>query len=153
MNGIRITAMAMAVVFASAVSSAAQDKGYWRADSSNAKSTTGDIVISDMKLSINFSRFTIAEIRNLTPAETAAVFDASSNSNAHGDLYRLMIPGSKSFLHHNTLCGSDDTQWMATWASGQQLQVAFFSGAKMPVFTVDALSNSSNVCGLFSYQR
>jgi len=66
----------------------AQEKGYWRAASSNASSITGDIAISDTKLSINFLGFTIAQIRPLTPAETSAVF-ASEPTGAAGNLYRL----------------------------------------------------------------
>lgn len=134
-------------------SGAAQDRGYWRAASSTANSITGDIAISDAKLSIEFARFTIAAIRTLTPAETAAVFDADSNARGSGSLYRLNIPASKVFRHHNTLCGSQDTQWMVTYFSGQELQVAFFSGAKMPVFTVDALANSTDLCGTYSHIR
>ena len=43
--------------------SAAQDKGYWRAASNNASAITGDLSISEAKLSINFTSFTIAHIR------------------------------------------------------------------------------------------
>jgi hypothetical protein len=56
-------------------------------------------------------------------------------------------------LHKNTLCGSDDAQWMATYVVGKDLQIAFFSGATMPVFTIDALANNPNLCGTFTYTR
>jgi len=36
---------------------------------------------------------------------------------------------------------------------GQQLQVAFFSGASAPVLTVEALGKSTDLCGTFSYVR
>jgi hypothetical protein len=143
--------MTLAVVCS--LSGQAQDKGYWRAASSNAKTITGDVTISDGKLSINFARFTIAEIRKLTPEETAAAFDANSNANCGATLYRLSIPAAKTFLRHNTLCGSEDTQWMATYASEDGLQVAFFSGAAMPVFKVDVLANSTSACGVYAYVR
>jgi hypothetical protein len=135
------------------LSAAAQDAGYWRAASSEAKAITGDIVISGLRLTINFSNFTIAEIRALNHTEASAAFDADPSAPGYGNLYRLDIPASKKFEHHNTICGSDDTQWMATWNSGNDLHVAFFSGANMPTLTMDALANSSTLCGNFTYQR
>ena len=141
------------LVLACSLSSSAQDMGYWRAGSSSAKTVTGDITISDSKLAINFSRFTIAQIRKLQPAEALAAFDADASAGGSGNLYRLSIPASKQFSHHNTLCGSDETQWMATYAAGNNLQVAFFSGSSMPVLTAEALTNAPNLCGTFSYVR
>jgi len=131
----------------------AQDKGYWRAVSSNANGITGDLTISDSRLSINMTAFPIAQIRPLKAAESSAVFDADPGEGGSGYLYRLSVPGARRFLHRNTLCGSDDTQWMATYVHGRALRVAFFSGTDMPVFTPDALANSSDVCGTFSYSR
>jgi hypothetical protein len=112
---------------------------------------TGDIVISDAKISINFLGFTIAQIRRLDPAETSAAFDADSNAGGTGNLYRLNIRAAQRFLHHNTLCGTEDTQWMAAYVSGQDLKLAFFSGSAMPVGTL-TLANSTP-CGTFSYTR
>ena len=131
----------------------AQDKGYWRATSTNADAITGDLSISESKLSINLTAFPMAQIRPLKPAESSAAFDADPNDGGSGYLYRLNVPATRRFLHHNTLCGSDDTQWMATYVHGRTLRVAFFSGADMPVITPDALANSTDVCGTFSYSR
>ncbi|WP_109485160.1 hypothetical protein [Occallatibacter savannae] len=131
----------------------AQDKGYWRAASANANQTTGDIVISDSKLTIDFLGYSLAPIRKLTQIEVGAAFDVDVNAAGGGDMYRLAIPGDKRFLHKNTLCGSEETQWMVTYVDGSTLHVAFFSGASMPVLTAEALSNSSDVCGIFSYGR
>jgi hypothetical protein len=135
------------------LSSSAQDGGTWRAAGSTAVAITGDIAISDTKLLINFTPFTIAQIRKLDPAETGAAFDIGNGPAGTGNLYRVNVPAARRFLHHNTLCGSDETQWMATYISGRDLQVAFFSGTKMPVFTSEALANSNNLCGMFSYVR
>lgn len=132
---------------------AAQDKGPWRAASSTAKDITGDIDIGNLELIINFSAYPLAQIRPLTPDEAAAAFDADRDAPGGGNLYRLQVPPDKRFKHHNTLCGSDETQWMATWGSGSSLQVAFFSGSKMPVLTLDALNGSSAVCGIYAYVR
>lgn len=132
---------------------ASQDKGYWRAESSNANQITGDIAISDAKLTINFLAYSLASIRKLTAAEAGAAFDVDVNAAGGGNLYRLSVPGDKRFLHHNTLCGSEETQWMATWLEGRTLHVALFSGGNMPVLTGEALSNSTDVCGIFSYSR
>jgi hypothetical protein len=82
-----------------------------------------------------------------------AAFDADVNNPGAGNLYRLDIPADKRFSHHNTLCGSEDTQWMATYVDGKDLQVLFFSGGEMPVLSGEALANSSNVCGRFGYER
>lgn len=141
------------LVLACSLSSAAQDRGYWRAASSTAAAITGDIAIGDARLTINFTGYSLAAIRKLGPAEVAAAFDADVNAGGSGNLYRLKVPASKRFLHHNTLCGTEDTQWMATYVEDRTLQVTFFSGPDAPVFTVDALANSADLCGSFTYVR
>ncbi len=145
--------LAAVVALMCSLAAAAQDRGYWRAASSTANAITGDIAISNNKVAINYSNFTLAPIRTLGSAEVAAAFDADVNAGGSGYLYRLNIPADKRFLHHNTLCGTDDTQWMATYVSGRNLQVKFFSGSDQPVFTLDALNNSMAVCGTFTYAR
>ena len=136
----------------------AQERGSWSPASKTAQAITGDITFSDSRMTINFFTLTIAEIRPLTPSEISAAFDTaeSTGTATTGHLYRLSIPGDKRFLHKNTLCGSDETQWMATYVSGKsgkQLQIAFFSNATPPVFTIEALRDSPNLCGTFSYAR
>ncbi|MGA8044508.1 MAG: hypothetical protein WCA37_17065 [Terracidiphilus sp.] len=141
------------VVLAGSLACAAQDKGYWRAASNSAVSITGDITIANAKVTINFSTFPLAPIRTLSTAEVAAAFDADVNVGGNGNLYRLNVPAAKRFLHHNTLCGTEDTQWMATYVEGKTMQVAFFSGANAPVLTMDALANSTDLCGTYTYGR
>ncbi len=153
MNTRILLRIAAILVLACSISCAAQDKGYWRAASNTANSITGDIEISGNKLSINFTGFLIAKARELAPAEVSAAFDADVNAGGTGSLYHLVVPASKRFLHHNTLCGTEVTQWMATYASGNTLQVAFFSGSAGPVFTMDALAHSSDLCGTYTYVR
>jgi hypothetical protein len=132
---------------------AAQDKGYWPAASSTANSITGDISISDAKLTLNFTTYPMVQARDLTPPEVSAVFDADISAGRTGVLYRVTVPASIRLLHHNTLCGTEDTQWMATYVSGRNLLVAFFSGVDPPVFTFDAISHSTDLCGTFTYAR
>src|SRR3984957_3677316 len=84
---------------------AAQDKGYWRASSSTARSITGDVALSDEKISINLVSFTVARIRGLEQGEASALFDADGTGGGNGSLYRLIVPGEKKFLHRNSLCG------------------------------------------------
>jgi hypothetical protein len=132
---------------------AAQERGMWRAESSTARSITGDVALSGEKISINFSTFPMIRIRSLDKSESSAAFDAVSTPDGTGSLYSLSIPGTKKFLHKNTLCGTEDAQWMATYVSGHALQLAFFSGQKSPVFTLDAMANSTNLCGTFSYAK
>jgi hypothetical protein len=148
-----LLAAALPWLIAGSVPAPAQDKGPWRAASSEAKTITGDLGVYDGKLILNFSTFPLAEIRSLTPDEAAAAFDADRTVPGGGNLYRLNIPADKRFQHHNTLCGSDATQWMATWAAGSGLHVAFFSGAAIPRLTLDALANSPTLCGSYGYVR
>jgi hypothetical protein len=132
---------------------AAQDKGYWRASNQTAQSITGDIFIAEGKLTINFMAFPLAQIRQLTSPEISALFDADSRSAAGANLYRLDIPASRRFLHKNSLCGSEDTQWMVTYVENRNLHVAMFSGPNIPVLTFEAISKSTDVCGTFNYTR
>ena len=132
---------------------AAQEKGYWRAASSTAQSITGDVTLSGEKIAINFSSFTIAQIRVIEPGELSAVFEAAGGAGASGNLYRLSVPAGKVFLHKNTLCGSEEAQWMVTYVSGHELHLAFFSGQKMPLMTPDAIANTTDLCGVFLYAR
>ncbi len=134
------------------MTAAAQERGTWRAASSTAQSITGDVAISDDKLFINFSGFAIAQIHGLAPGEVTAVFE-DSGAGGSGSLYRLNIPADKKFLHHNSLCGGEDTEWMATYVAGHTLHLAFFSGQKAPVLTPEAIANSTDLCGTFSYVR
>jgi hypothetical protein len=149
----KLVGVVLGSLLACSVSARAQEAGAWRASSSSATSITGDISISDEKLFLNFYSFPMARIRDLEPGEVSAAFDVDSNAGGRGRLYRLSIPGSKKFLHKNSLCGSEDTQWMAAFVEGRSLHVAFFSGQKMPVFTPEAFANSTDLCGTFTYGR
>ena len=130
-----------------------QDMGNWRASNQTAKSITGDIALAPEKLYINFIRFTVSRIRALDATEVSAALEADPSTHPTGSLYRLSIPPEQKFLHKNTLCGTDETQWMATYVDGKLLKVAFFSNAKPPVFTLEALKDSPNLCGTFTYVR
>ena len=131
----------------------AQVQGNWRAESKTARSITGDLVFGSERLSLNFMTFPVAEIRPLTQDEVLAAFSSAEGGKGTGHLYRLSIPGEKRFLHKNNLCAGLETQWMATYRNGKNLDLAFFSNAAPPVFTVEALNTSVNLCGTFSYTR
>jgi hypothetical protein len=156
----------LGLLMASCLVGAAQEKGYWRAASTTAVSITGDITISDAKVTINFTNFPLAQIRKLEAAEVSAVFDTDANAGGSGNLYRLNISGAQRFLHHNTLCGTEDVEWMVTYVLNKDLRIAFFSGSSQPVFQFEAqagssqpvfqfeaLRNSASLCGTFSYAR
>jgi hypothetical protein len=148
--------IALALVLAAACTAGAraqEDRGYWAAASTNAKAITGDVSIGELKVAINFATFPLAPIRRLKPAEVSAVFDADVNAGIEGSLYRLKVPPWQRFLHKNTLCGDQETQWMATYVAGRNMQVSFFSGDDMPVFAFDAIQHSSALCGTFVYAR
>ncbi len=129
-----------------------QDTGNWRASSTTAHGITGDLAIANEKIYLGLTGFPLAQIRALQPAEVAALFNAEGKAGA-GNLYRVSIPGDKRFLHRNTLCGSEDTQWVVTSVTGHNLQVAFFSGAAMPILTPEAIATTTNLCGTFSYVK
>jgi hypothetical protein len=135
------------------LTAAAQDKGYWRATSNTARSITGDVNLSDEKITINFAPFLMVKARTLEKAEISALFDVDSTATGDGTLYRLTVPASKKFMNKNSLCGAEDTQWMVTYVSGKSLRLALFSGQKAPVLTFDAISNSTDICGTFAYVR
>ena len=147
------TAAAVLLVVVGLARANAQDGGAWIAASTNATSITGDIAIAKEKVSIDYISFPLASIRPLKPVEVSAVFDADVNAGISGMLYRLRVPAAQRFLKKNRLCGDEDTQWMATYVAGHTLEVAFFSGDDMPVFTFDAISKSTALCGTFAYAR
>ena len=74
------------LVLVCSMTAVAQDKGYWRATSSTARSITGDVTLSDEKLSINFLSFTVARIRSLEQAEASTLFDAEGTAGGNGSL-------------------------------------------------------------------
>ena len=129
------------------------DKGYWRAASNSAARITGDITFSSSKITIDFTNFPLVPARNLTPAEVSAVFDEAVDTAGSGSLYRLNIPASRRFLNHNTLCGSEETHWMATYVAGKTLNVAFFSGDDAPTLTFEELQKSTALCGAYTFVR
>ena len=131
----------------------AQEKGEWRASSKTAKAITGDLGFAGERFGINFGSYPLAQIHALKPAEALAVFNFDPMPAGTGNLFRLSIPGTTKMLHKNTLCGSEDTQWMVTFVSGRQLSVAFFSGEAMPILTAEAVGNATTLCGTFSYVR
>ncbi len=132
---------------------AQEDRGYWRSASAEARAVTGDIAIGEAKVTINFATFPIAQIRRLKPVEVSAVFDADVNAGIEGTLYRLKVPPHQYIVRKNTLCGDQETQWMATYATGRALKVAFFSGDDMPTFAFDAMQNTTTLCGIYVYGR
>ena len=140
-------------VFGCVLALAAQEQGAWRAVSKTARGITGDVGFGGEKISINFSSFTVAQIRELQPAEISAVFASDGTAGGDGNLFRTSIPANKKFLNKNTLCGSEETQWIASYVRGKELQLTFFSGASMPVFTADAMASSTSLCGTYTYGR
>ena len=155
MKSLKLSFVVLACSLACSTIAAAQETGYWRATSSTARHITGDVALTSEKISINFSSYWIAQIRALTPAELSAAFGLDVNAPAPGtgSLYRLSIPSDKKLLHKTTLCGDEDTQWLATYTTGRSLQLAFFSTSKMPVLTPEAMANDPSLCGVFGYER
>jgi len=152
-RGLLLSAAMVLTLGCAARVGAQEDRGLWSAASTNAHAVTGDITIGEAKVTLNFVTFPLALIRRLKPVEVSAVFDADVNAGIEGTLYRLHVPGGKYIVRKNTLCGGEETQWMATYVTGHTLKVAFFSGDDMPVFTFDAMQNTTTLCGKFTYGR
>ena len=152
---IRVSFFVLAFALACVACAAAQqpEKGHWRAASSMAASITGDISISGSKITIYFTSFLISPARLLKPAEVSAVFDEALDTAGNGQLYRVSIPASRRFLKNNTLCGSQDTQWIAVYVANGSLKVAFFSGDNAPLMSFEALQRSTDLCGIYTYVR
>jgi hypothetical protein len=150
MNRSHLLAASLMLLIVPAV---AQERGQWRAASKTAQSITGDVAFGGEKVSINFNSFTIAQIRTLTSAEATALFHAEAGAPGAGNLYRVVIPAAKKFLHKNTLCGAEETDWIITYIDGKTLQLAMFSDPKVPDLTAEGLANGSNLCGTYTYVR
>jgi hypothetical protein len=149
----RVTLIVLAFACAAALQAQQPEKGTWRAASNTAASITGDIAFSASKISINMTSFLLAPARPITPAEVAAIFDEAVDTAGNGQLYRLNIPAARRFVGHNTLCGTQDTGWMAAYVAGHELKIAFFSGEEVPLLTFEALQKSTSLCGTFTYVR
>ncbi|MDR3739809.1 MAG: hypothetical protein P4L40_12420 [Terracidiphilus sp.] len=150
---IRLPLALLALVFSVTAPAQQPEKGTWRAASNTAASITGDVALSGSKISINFVSFLISPVRPIKPAEVAAVFDEAVDTAGNGQLYRVNIPATRRFVSHNTLCGSQDTEWMAAYVANGALKLAFFSGEEVPVMTFEAMQNSAALCSTFTYVR
>ena len=135
------------------LAAAQQVRGTWRATSKTAQSITGDVAISLEKIQIGFTIFPISQIRALSPAEVKAAFDLDADPTGNGHLYKINIPATTKFLRKNSLCGGEVTEWMVAYIDGRTLQLAFFSGAKPPTFTPDAIATTTDLCGTYGYSK
>jgi hypothetical protein len=136
------------------LSAQAQEQGAWRAASKSADSVTSDIALSSERISIDFIPFPMAQLRAVTPAELKAVFDLDAEpAGGRGNLYKLNIPATRKFVRKNSLCGTEDVQYMVAWPHGKELRIAFFSGAKLPELTAEAMFSGSSLCGVYAYVR
>ncbi len=150
---IRASLFVLAIALACAISVAQQqpEKGHWRAASNAAANITGEISISESKITIYFASFLISPARLLKPAEVSALFDEAVDTAGNGQLYRVTIPASRRFIKNNTLCGTQDIHWMAVYVADGSLKIAFFSGDDAPLMTFETMQNSTDLCGIYSY--
>jgi len=150
---IRFSLFVLAFALACAACAAAQqpEKGRWRPASTTAAGITGEISITGSKITIYFTSFLLSPARLLKPEEISAVFDEALDTAGNGQLYRVSIPGTTRFIKNNTLCGSQETQWMAVYVANGTLKIAFFSGDNAPLMTFETMQNSTDLCGTYSY--
>jgi len=152
---IRASLFVLVLTLACTAGAAAQqpEKGSWRAASHAAANITGDIAFNGSKISINFTSFLISPVRLLKPEEVSAAFDEAVDTAGNGQLYRVSIPASRRFVKNNTLCGAQDTQWIAVYVADGTLKVAFFTGDDAPLMSFEALQKSNDLCGTYTYVR
>ena len=116
-------------------------------------SITGDIALTPGKLLMAHRAFPLKQARAIEPAHLA---DVGKIVNATGDvqsaaLYKTMVPRRTALLKANIICGSKDAEWMLAVFEKNELAVAFFAGAKEPDLAPNAVANSTDLCGTFSY--
>lgn len=150
---IRLPLVLLALAFSLTASAQLAEKGMWRAASQNAANITGDISFSKSKVNIGFNGFPLTPARELKPAEVSALYDVAADTAGNGQLYRIAISGSLRLLNRNTLCGTSDIHWMTIYVEDKVLKLTFFSGDEAPALTFDAVQNSPDVCGTFTYVR
>ena len=152
-----MVAAAAGGILVGAVCGAAQanapDNGRWRGASNQTVTMTGEITIAATRLTIYTTKFPLIPLRKLTPVEVSAVFEADVNAGISGNLYSVHVPPGVFIAGGSPLCGSEVIKWMATYVSGRTLRVAFFSGDDTPVFTFDAIANSTALCATYVYTR
>lgn len=149
--------MAAGMVLVGAICGAAQakapDVGHWNGANDRTVNMTGELAITPTELTIYESKFPLVLVRKLTPVEVGSVFDADTNARIGGTLYSLHAPPNVYYTGGSPLCGKEFIRWMATYVSGRTLYVAFFSGNDTPVFTFDAIADSTAMCGTYVYKR
>ena len=131
----------------------AQDTGHWRSATHRTEVMTGELTIAPENVTIYQSKFPMTFVRKLTPAEVGAVFDADTNAGIGGKLYSMHVPPRVYYAGGDLICGNEFIRWMATYVAGRTLQIAFFSGDDVPVFTFDTIANSTALCGTYVYTR
>jgi hypothetical protein len=125
----------------------------WSAMSTTAMSITGDVTLSPTDLTMAGTGYPLTHVATVPAQQRAGIGQfIAVTEPAAVDLYRIKIPGARKLRNGNTLCGGNDVAWLLVVSgSGPTLALAFFSGAAQPPLDPNALSNSTALCGTFTY--
>jgi hypothetical protein len=127
-------------------------RGGWYAASTNAISITGDIAISKGKFRSTSSVSAGADSHVEAGGGERGVRRRCERGDQR-DALPAEDPGGAAlsakehFVRGRGYAVDGDLRY------GHTLEVAFFSGDDMPVFTFDAISKSTALCGTFAYSR
>jgi hypothetical protein len=127
----------------------------WSAMSTTAMSITGDIAISANDLTMAGADYPLTHVAAAPTQQRAGIGQVVAITQPTGaDLYRVKIPGALKLQNGNTLCGGKDVTWLVVVSgSGPTLALAFLAGSAQPSLDGSALSNSTALCGTFTYGR
>ncbi len=126
----------------------------WTAVSKTAMGVTGDLLVRPRSVAMAGHTIPLAFLHTLAGAplqQAAALFPVPVNSRLRGALYKVSVPATTSFMRRNTLCGKQRTTFFVLLTDGSDLQLAMFAGRNEPNLSANAVANSTEFCGTYSY--
>ena len=128
--------------------------------STTAMGITGDVGFSDTKLKIRHRIYPLTLVHSLSNSElldAAKLFSfVGTPTERDGFLFRTSIPRNAPMEGRNTACGSKDVTWLLVEIIGKNrdsLNIAFFSGSKVPDISPASIDTSTDLCGTYSYEK
>jgi uncharacterized RDD family membrane protein YckC len=131
----------------------------WMPHSDSATWVTGPILMSTTGISIKNIIYPLTLTRPLKGNElesAAQIFHLQSSQDDEGWLFRANISSATRLINDNTLCGTDDAQWLIAVvtpdgpSTTRELHLMFFSGDSEPAIQ-PGLEKSSKECSSFVY--
>ena len=127
---------------------------HWTAISNTAMGVTGDLTVTPRSVTMAGRTLQLALLHTLAGpqlGQAAALFPVAVTSKLRGALYKVSIPATAAFKSSNTLCGKQATTFFVLLTDGSDLELAMFSGKNEPNLSANAIANSTEFCGTYSY--